>query len=173
MDPTRDAPMTHRVTLVDLPEGRFIADVGFGGQTPTAPLRLEPGLVQPTAQGTFRIGVSGETYETQMRVMDRWEPMYRYRLEPLTPVDFEVANWFTATHPRSRFTQNLIAARVVGDKRINLFNTTLTIREPDGQAQERPVADAADLARILDETMAIDPPVPAETIWSRLTGDVR
>ena len=33
----RDAPMTRRLTPIDLAEGQFIADMGFGGQTPTAP----------------------------------------------------------------------------------------------------------------------------------------
>jgi hypothetical protein len=47
------APLTHRPTLVGLPEGNFIADVGFGGQTPTTPLRLEPGLEQITPPGSL------------------------------------------------------------------------------------------------------------------------
>jgi hypothetical protein len=47
------APLTHRLTLVEFPEGNFIADVGFDGQTPTAPLRLEPGLEQITPPGTL------------------------------------------------------------------------------------------------------------------------
>jgi hypothetical protein len=29
------APLAHRLTLVEFPEGNLIADVGFGGQTPT------------------------------------------------------------------------------------------------------------------------------------------
>ena len=58
--PDGNAPLTHRLTLVELPEGRFIADVGFGGQTPTAPLRLEPGLAQTTPHGRYRIGRRGK-----------------------------------------------------------------------------------------------------------------
>jgi N-hydroxyarylamine O-acetyltransferase len=54
MTPGRKAPLTHRLTLVDLPEGRFVADVGFGGQTATAPLRLESGPEQVTPQGAYR-----------------------------------------------------------------------------------------------------------------------
>jgi N-hydroxyarylamine O-acetyltransferase len=38
----------HRLTLINLAEASFIAGVGFGGQTPTALLRLEPGLEQKT-----------------------------------------------------------------------------------------------------------------------------
>jgi len=51
----RPAPLTHRLTLLELPERNFIAAVGFGGQTPTAPLRPEPHLEQITPHGTYRV----------------------------------------------------------------------------------------------------------------------
>jgi N-hydroxyarylamine O-acetyltransferase len=112
MTPGRDAPLTHRLTLVDLPEGRFLADVGFGGQTPTAPLRLDPGPEQVTTHGTYRLARDGGMFETQMRVGERWEPMYRFTPAPQSPADFEMANWFTSAHPGGRFVRNLVAARL-------------------------------------------------------------
>ena len=169
MDPERDAPLTHRLTLVDTPEGRFIADVGFGGQSPTAPLRLEPGLVQPTAHGTFRLSLSDDVYELAMQIPGRWMPMYRFTLRAQSRMDFEMANWFTSTHPRSRFTQNLIAARVVGETRVSLENRDLTVRHADGRVlEQRLIADAADLGTVLDEVFGLDPPVPVAEIWNRL-----
>lgn len=170
MDPHRDAPLTHRMTLVDLPEGRFLADVGFGGQTATVALRLEPGLEQPTPQGTYRLTRSGDVFETEMKLPDRWAKMYRFRLDMVNPIDFEVANWFTATHPRSRFTQNLVAARIVGTTRITLLNRHVTIRQPDGSAVERELAGMSDLARVLDEDIQITSPVPVAAIWQKLLG---
>jgi len=171
MDPERDAPLTHRLTLVDLPEGQFIADVGFGGQSPTAPLRLELGLAQPTAHGTFRLGVSDDVYELAMQIQGRWMPMYRFTLRAQSRMDFEMANWFTATHPRSRFTQNLVAARVVGATRVNLDNRDLTVRHADGHVlEERRIDDAADLGAVLDQVFDLEPPVPVAAIWSRLAG---
>src|SRR5262245_15869763 len=35
-------PMLHMVLLIELPEGSFLADVGFGNLAPTAPLQLVP-----------------------------------------------------------------------------------------------------------------------------------
>ena len=82
MTPGHSTPKGHRLTLITLPDGLFIADVGFGGQTPTAPLRLEPGLEQTTTHGTYRLARSGRGYETLMRLSNRWEPMYRFTLDP-------------------------------------------------------------------------------------------
>jgi N-hydroxyarylamine O-acetyltransferase len=171
MAPGRSAPLTHRLTLVELAEGRFLADVGFGGQTPTAPLGLAPGLEQVTPHGTYRVVREGEGFEVQMRLGDGWGPMYRFTLAPQAPTDFEVANWFTATHPRTRFVRNLVAARVVGEDRVNLFNASLSVRRPDGTVEQRTLADAEDLRGVLEGTMGLDLPVPAETIWARLPGE--
>ncbi len=168
MSPGHDAPLTHRLTLVSLGGENFIADVGFGGQTPTAPLRLEPGLEQETPHGRYRLARHGETHESQFRLRDEWAPMYRFTLSPLTPVDFEVANWFTSTYPRALFVRNLLVARVVGETRVNLRNTELGVRHRDGSVEHRRVVDAHDLRRVLEDTMGLRLPMPAELIWSKL-----
>lgn len=41
-------PRTHRLLLVELEGEKWIADVGFGGQTLTAPIRLMPDIMQTT-----------------------------------------------------------------------------------------------------------------------------
>ncbi|GDB34820.1 N-hydroxyarylamine O-acetyltransferase [Escherichia coli] len=48
-------PRTHRLLLVELEGEKWIADVGFGGQTLTAPIRLVPDLVQFTPHGEYRL----------------------------------------------------------------------------------------------------------------------
>ena len=168
MTPGRTTPKGHRLTLVDTIDGRFVADVGFGGPTPTAPLRLEPGLEQTTSHGTYRLARDANVYETQMRLSDRWEPMYRFTLAPQSRGDFEMANWFTSAHPRGYFTRNLVAARVVGGTRVNLFNTSVTIRDAKGDVTQRTLADARALQRVLEEDMDLELPVSGDAIWARL-----
>jgi N-hydroxyarylamine O-acetyltransferase len=167
--PGQPAPLTHRLTLVDLPEGRFIADVGFGGQSPPAPLRLAPGVPQPTPHGTYRLARDAAGFALELRVENGWAPMYRFTLEAQAPIDFEVANWFTSTHPSSLFTRNLVASRIVDDSRINLRNTELSIRRTDGQVEHRILEGARELARVLEEMMGLALPAPAEVIWAKAT----
>jgi N-hydroxyarylamine O-acetyltransferase len=161
------APLTHRMTLIELPEGHFIADVGFG-QSPTMPLRLEPDLEQITPHGTYRVAREGEVFGLQLRLDDRWETMYQFTLAAQTRVDFEVANWFTSTHPRSRFTQNLVVCRVVGETRVNLLNSNLSVRHPDGHVEKRAIADPPELGKLLEDVMDLALPVSAEVIWEKL-----
>jgi N-hydroxyarylamine O-acetyltransferase len=49
-------PATHMVLRVNLPEGPFLADVGFGGMTLTAPLALTPDVLQETPHETAECG---------------------------------------------------------------------------------------------------------------------
>jgi N-hydroxyarylamine O-acetyltransferase len=142
-------PLTHMLIRVDLPEGPRIADVGFGGQSPTASLRLEPGLEQTTPHGDYRLVRAGDAYDLQMKLPDRWAAIYRFSLEPQSARDYEVANWFTSTHPGSRFTGNLIASRVDGARRLNLFNTTLTAYGPDDRIEERALVSPGEIRDVL------------------------
>jgi N-hydroxyarylamine O-acetyltransferase len=170
MSPGRSAPSTHRLTLVHLPEGDYLADVGFGGQTYTAPLRLELNAPQATPHGVYRIVEDNGTLETRMRVADRWEGMYRFTLTPAAQGDFEMANWFTATHPKTRFVRNLVAARVIGESRYNLLNATLSIHGPGG-VQQRVLASPEGLRDVLENRMGLQLPVDIEEIWNRLPAE--
>ena len=142
-------PLSHMLLRVDLPEGPFLADVGFGGQSPTAPLRMVQDLVQPTSHGDYRFVADDDALALQLRLPDRWAAMYRFNLEPRLPADYEVSNWFTSTHPASRFTVNLIAARVDGARRLNLFNSALTAYGPDGLVETRLLSGPGEIHEVL------------------------
>ena len=159
--------LTHRLTLVELPEGVFIADVGFGGQSPTSPLKLEHGLEQSTSHGTYRILQSEEIHELQWNSEGTWSGLYRFTLEPQGPVDFAMSNWFTSAHPSSHFRHNLLASKVEGDARLNLLNTRLTMRR-SVKSEERTVSTPEDLDRVLREQFGIDPPEPINALWERI-----
>src|SRR5215510_7370266 len=54
-------PAIHMLLQVELPEGRYLADVGFGNLAPTCALRLEPNIEQDTPHEVMRfIDVGGE-----------------------------------------------------------------------------------------------------------------
>jgi N-hydroxyarylamine O-acetyltransferase len=170
MSPGRPAPLTHRLTLVHLPDGDYLADVGFGGQTYTTPLRLDPGAVQTTPHGVYRVVEDRGVLEIQMHLPGAWAGMYRFNPTPAARGDFEVGNWFTATHPRSWFVGNLVAARVVGLSRLNLLNASLTIRGPDS-VEHRVLASPEDVGDALENLMGISLPVAVEEIWRRLPAE--
>ena len=62
-------PMLHMVLRVELPEGPFLADVGFGNLAPTGALRLLTHLEQDTPHEVMRFIAMGE----ELTLQSKWE----------------------------------------------------------------------------------------------------
>ena len=136
---------THMMLLVDLPAGEtpgpYLADVGFGNLTPTAPLMLASSAPQSSLHEDYRLQPMADETLLQARLGTQWENVYRFSAMPSHPIDHEVGNWFTSTKPNGLFTANVIAARPATQCRKTLFNGTVTIRDADNRT-ERFVADS-------------------------------
>lgn len=162
-------PLSHMLLKASLEDGDYLCDVGFGGQSPTAPLRLQPDLEQQTPHGTYRLRNHGAGLELQMRLADGWHSLYRFNDEAQTARDYEVFNWYTSTHPASRFVNNLVAARVIGERRLALFNRELVLQHGDGRREHRLLANSSDVHAILSGEFGIQvEPAEIERIWQRL-----
>lgn len=148
-------PRTHMLLLAELAEGPHIADVGFGGLTPTAPLALAAGREQATPHEAFRLTASGAEFDLQARLGGDWASLYRFSLQKQLAVDYEVANWFTSTYPESLFVNHLIASRAGPHGRCALFNTRLTRRPLDGVGERHVVRNAAELGEALARDFGI------------------
>ena len=147
-------PRTHMVLRVQIGADAYLADVGFGGLTLTAPLRLTPGVEQVTPHETFRLRRAGEELELEARVQDEWRALYRFDLQEQQPVDFEVLNHFVATHASSPFLTTLMAARRSADGRYALTDGELTTYR--GTLKEsRTLRSAAEIERVLAETFRV------------------
>ena len=149
-------PMFHMVLRVDLPEGSFLADVGFGNLAPTAPLRLSPLVEQPTPHEPMRFIAMGDELTLQSRLGDRWEHVYRVVLLPRFDTEYEICNWFAGTHPESPYLNNMIAARPGPDRtRLTLFNARFNVRHASGKVERRTLAGEDDYRAVLRDGFGI------------------
>src|SRR5215813_12298382 len=87
-------PMLHMVLRVELPEGPFLADVGFGNLAPTAALMLSPIVEQETPHETTRLLPMGEELTLQAKLRGSWEHIYRIVPHPRFDAEYEIANWY-------------------------------------------------------------------------------
>jgi N-hydroxyarylamine O-acetyltransferase len=129
-------PRTHMVLKVELEDGAYLADVGFGGLLASAPLRLLHDVEQETRTGVLRFLESEAFVTLQAKLASHWQDVYRFTLEPQFPIDFEVANWFTSTHPNSRFRNVAMVQRLTPQGRVSLLNRRLARRFADGRVEE-------------------------------------
>lgn len=149
-------PALHMVLRVDLPEGAYLADVGFGNLAPTAPLALVTDIEQETPHEPMRFVTMGDELLLQSKLGERWEHIYRVVSLPRMDAEYEICNWFTASHPESPYRSNLIAARPGRDRtRLTLFNDRLTVRKPDGTAERRSLATTASFRDALEDCFGV------------------
>ena len=154
-------PRGHCLLRVDLAEGSYIVDVGFGTAL-TAPLALEAGSEQTTPHETFRLVPADGEFDLQVRFGEAWADLYRLSLQEQMPIDYEAWNWYTSTHPDSLFVRNLIAARPGPDCRHTLFNDKFTIRHVGGKVERRNLSGATEFAEVLALYFGITPPGPVD-----------
>lgn len=108
-------PRTHMLLLVQLEGAFWIADVGFGGPTLSAPIRLLADRSQATPHGEYQLQSLGEEWLLCLRRHDEWQPLYRFDLVTQFPSDYLMANHFVSTWPHSHFRHHLLAARYLPD----------------------------------------------------------
>jgi N-hydroxyarylamine O-acetyltransferase len=161
-------PRSHMLLKVDLAEGPYIADVGFGGQIFSAPLKLEAGVEQRTSEGVLRIAPADHALAVETRLPTGWAAMYRFTLEPAELADYEVSNWHTSTHPQSLFTNNLLAERLTPTVRTSLLNRHLTRRYPDGAVEVEEVTGPEALARVLEIDFGVELAVEPAALFAKV-----
>ena len=148
-------PRSHMLLRVEIDGSTWLADVGFGGLTQTAPLLLEPGLVQQTPHERFRIVERNEGYATQAEVAGEWRTLYRFDDAPHYEVDYAVASYYLSTNPASHFVTGLIAARSLPDRRLALSGNRFAIHRLDGPTERQEIATAAQLADLLEHDFGV------------------
>jgi N-hydroxyarylamine O-acetyltransferase len=151
-------PRSHMLLRVRLDGQDWLADVGFGGLTLTAPLRLLPGPAQPTPHEPVRLVPDGEELILAAELGGTWQPLYRFDLRPQLLPDYEVASWYLCTHPRSQFRARLMIARATANGRLALLDDRLTMHHRAGLPERRRLASIAALREALAGPFGLDLP---------------
>ena len=155
-------PRTHMLLQIDLEDAIWIADVGFGGLTLTAPLRLVEHVPQATPHEPFRLMRFSGDYALQAEVRGAWRTLYRFDLQEQVLPDYEVTNWYLSNHPESHFVRRLIAARTDEKRRYALLDNELAVHKLGEETERRKVTSAAELRGVLSETFRIVVPESQE-----------
>jgi arylamine N-acetyltransferase len=155
-----DAPvpsMTHTLLGVTLPGDlqMFLVDVGFGGQAPTSPLRLETGSVQQTTLEPYRLQNRRDGLVLQAQIRGEWQPLYEFATRTAPPIDLKVGSWYVSTNPSSHFVTSLMASRVTAEGRCNLSGRNLAIHRADATEKIR-LDDAAAVVETLANRFGIN-----------------
>jgi N-hydroxyarylamine O-acetyltransferase len=169
MQPPEARPArTHMLLQVTINGQRWTADVGFGAVGQTMPLALDTDEPQVTTHETRRFIRKNGIIHHQVQIgPEQWEDAYLFDERNPLPMDFEVANWFTNTHPDTIFRKTLVITRPRPDHRLTIAFGEFIKRNMDGSSEKRPIQDDEDLRRLLVQEFdlpADDPAVRAVSL---------
>jgi N-hydroxyarylamine O-acetyltransferase len=146
-------PRAHLVLRVSIDGAVWLADVGFGAGTLLEPIPFGPGGPYEQSGWRFRVVEEGAELVLQTETDQQWSDVYAFAPQPVPPIDIEVSNWFTSTHPASAFVAGLIVSTQRPDgTRVSLSDwneLALVVRTP-GASTATPVAREA-IPRMLRE----------------------
>jgi N-hydroxyarylamine O-acetyltransferase len=164
-------PRTHMVLRVELAEGPHLADVGFGGDELLYPIPLVAGVPHAQAAWCYQLEREDDAWVLRSRQPEGWTDLYGFTLDRQHPIDYEVANHFTSTHPTSRFVLSLTAQRATPDVRYILRNREYEEVRAD-RRDRREIGSAEELLALLAEKFGLrfppgttfrNPKFPGET----------
>lgn len=146
--------LTHRITLVELDDASYVADVGFGPLGPPCPVRMGAA----TAHGADGKFVVTETRpgELHMRTIVDGEPysLYRFDLARYGQADCELGHFYSHRHPDATFVNNLVASQILDDEVRSLRNRDYRVLRTDGDRQHS-IRDDVELGSILESEFGL------------------
>jgi N-hydroxyarylamine O-acetyltransferase len=147
-------PRTHMLLLVRADGADWIVDVGFGGEGLLLPVPFGAGEPARQFAWTYRVIEQGGPWVLQSLRDGSWEDLYAFTLEPQEQVDYELASWYTSTHPNSRFVQTLTAQLPTPEVRHVLRDRELTLDRGEA-VTARTIASDEELLAVLAETFGL------------------
>lgn len=168
--PRSKSPRTHMFLIVTVDGVRYVVDPGFGPFASCLPLPLD-GSAVPADRPTHRMARDGNDWVLHATRDATEIPAWVSTLEPEHPINFEVANHFTATHPGSLFVNRIMASAITPDGRVSVMNRDVTHLR-GGAATASQLADRAALRALVAENFGFDLPeaeslrVPGIADWA-------
>lgn len=151
------SPRTHMFLTVAVADGTYVLDPGFGGPAPMFPVPLVDCGTSGPADTTHWMYRKDNDWILRHRLGNEPADAWASTLEHDLPVDFEMASYFTATHPSSPFVNNLFLSLFKPDGRVSVMNRYVTVRQGD-QTRSFQLTDRAALRALLVEQFNLDLP---------------
>jgi N-hydroxyarylamine O-acetyltransferase len=157
VSPPTGAPRTHMFLTVPLDECRFVVDPGFGMLAPRVPLPLQVGAKVSLDHDTHWMARDGEFWVMHAQTRDKTVEAWVSTLEADNPVDFEMANHYTSTHPASGFVNRLMLRALTADGSVAVMNREVTFRR-GAEPRAGTLSDRRSLRALLVEHFGFDLP---------------
>lgn len=161
-------PRTHIFLAVTIAGTRWLADCGVGGSTPTGLMELDRIGDDQNLLGESRriVPIEGRLVPTFMHQVKHgvtWSDVYEFTGETMPKIDQEMGNWWTSSHPNSKFRTSVIVALLRRDgTRITLVNNEFLHRRAADILERIEIRSREQLDELLRERFGIELPATAD-----------
>lgn len=166
----RILPRTHKLLRVEADGRPWICDVGFGSWGLLEPIELKTENEVRQGDWLLRLAKRGDAFLLQCPQCPVGPDLYSFTLEPQLPVDFEPANHYCSTFPKSRFVLTLTAQMAGPGERVLLRNREFIVSRAGG-LETRLVADETELRELLAKRFGIDLPTETPSLLDRISAN--
>jgi N-hydroxyarylamine O-acetyltransferase len=169
VSPRAQAPRTHMFLVASLPEGRFVLDPGFGGQSAPFPVPLVDAAESLGA--THWLQRDGRWWVLRVRTPDKVIDAWASTLDADNTTDFVLGNHYTSTYPDSAFVNRMLLHARTAEGSVSVMNRDVTFRRGN-DIRKAQLSDRRELRTLLDAHFGFDLPeierlrVPTIPEWS-------
>ena len=115
-----DTPRTHRVTLLEFDDEKYLVDVGFGAMCPNKPIKID---TTKSIEEEYRvIQNSKDEYQIELLTKNGYFTLYRFNLVEYTDSDCIMGNFYSSQHPKAVFVNNFVASLILPNITLSLRN---------------------------------------------------
>jgi len=155
-EPRHESVRQHMFVTVTIGGATYVIDPGFGPFACTVPIPVD-GTPVPTNAPTHRLAREGTDWVLYVTRDGQQTQGWVSTMEEEYPVDFEMMNYYIATHPASFFKHNIPASAVTQEGRVNVMNQDVHIIR-NGAAEAAHLADRKALRLLVAQHFGFDLP---------------
>jgi N-hydroxyarylamine O-acetyltransferase len=146
--------LTHRISMVEHQDQRYVMDVGFGPLGPRIPVPLS-GQEARDGDRVFRIFEPnpGE-YHLQVMKDGAFFSLYRFELSRYGQADCEVGHFYSHRHPNASFVNHLVVSLILAEETRSLRDLDYWVISPTSTQQDK-IGDCEHLRRILVDELGV------------------
>jgi N-hydroxyarylamine O-acetyltransferase len=148
----------HLLPIVDIGGTSYLADVGAGASTPTAPLRLRADAEQATPHGIYRLTGGSPDWQVERKQGEDWLPLY----------GFTHPSEATEGSDEPSGSEEIAVALSPAGRRLILSGTVLRTLADGAIVEEQLIESASELRTVLTERFGITLPEGADAALAAL-----
>ena len=108
-----DVPQTHRFTMLNYDNERYLIDVGIGFRSPNVPIKFNEKATYSHLGLSYKILLNEDgTYNLLVDEHGQWFKATKFDLQPCNEADCEMGHFYSHQHPCAVFVNNLVISRI-------------------------------------------------------------